>query len=161
MCMCEKPTINGQPGYRWNTKDESVYPVNPPKLIEGDVLLFDEPGRCGGCDSHSHHFRLVNRRADYWVLVRHGGGEEAFRLASHRVGTVPMIEAMSRMDTHQRYWTLHLLYYIHHESSQKARDEEGGRWMLAAMEKRIKVRKSRRPGVAPQVKIIPKIVVVA
>jgi hypothetical protein len=44
MCVCEKPTINGELGYHWNdvNKPAGVYRVNPPELGEGDSLLYDE-----------------------------------------------------------------------------------------------------------------------
>ncbi len=49
MCCCSKPTVNGQLGYRWNNPDgpHSVHPVNPPDLVEGDVMTEDsDPDKC-------------------------------------------------------------------------------------------------------------------
>lgn len=58
MCCCGCPVVNGEPGYKWNPKDTpTVRPVDPPLLNDDDQLLRDEPGRCGGLDSHSHHYR--------------------------------------------------------------------------------------------------------
>ena len=49
MCCCEKPTINGTAPIKMTfDTPASNYRPNPPELAEGDVLLFDEPGRCGG-----------------------------------------------------------------------------------------------------------------
>jgi hypothetical protein len=60
MCCCGTPVVNGEPGYKWQFNDTpGVRPVNAPSLNDNDQLLRDEPGRCGGLDSHSHHYRLV------------------------------------------------------------------------------------------------------
>jgi hypothetical protein len=144
MCMCGKPTINGEPGYYWNTRavPASSYPVNPPELHDGEMLVFDEPGRCGGIDSHAYHFRLaINTGGDIFVIVRHGGGDERFRVAAYMPGVRHLIEALKQTDTHGRYWMLHLLYDVHHDGADKARDAERGKWTRAAAEKRIKVRR--------------------
>jgi hypothetical protein len=46
-------------------------------LSEGDELIYDLPGRCGGMDSHCHHLRLVKAQfGGYALLMRHGGGDE-------------------------------------------------------------------------------------
>src|SRR5688572_9405566 len=85
MCMCGKPTINGEPGYSWDGKSIGVRPVDPPALADGDVLVYDGPGRCGGLDCHSHHFRLVMDSGRAFLLVQHGGGDERIQLGSvHR-----------------------------------------------------------------------------
>ena len=84
MCCCGKPTINGQiNAYSWDGKAFMTYEPNPPALEEGDTLLWDEPGRCGGIDAHSHHFRLVKRQwGGLSLLVRHGGGDARLSLQS-------------------------------------------------------------------------------
>jgi hypothetical protein len=80
MCCCASPNVNGQPGYSWDGKSVSTQPVNPPALQERDILLFDEPGRCGGMDSHCHHYRVV--KDGPWIsLLRHGGGDERMHLS--------------------------------------------------------------------------------
>src|SRR5690349_19548495 len=83
MCCCDSPNVNGTPGYKWQPRDEPrIRPIDPPHLRDGDVLLFDEPGRCGGLDGHSYHFRLVKFAHDsnLSLLVRHGGGDECITL---------------------------------------------------------------------------------
>ena len=60
MCCCAAPTINGQPGYRWNVKDPpSVRRPAPPTLGEFENVLYNLPGRCGGQDSHCHHYQIL------------------------------------------------------------------------------------------------------
>ncbi len=90
MCCCGQPTINGTPGaYSWDGKTWSTRQPEPPPLQEGDTLLYDEPGRCGGIDHHSHHFRLVRRQyGGHVVLVRHGGGDERFGIGCISRGPV-------------------------------------------------------------------------
>lgn len=139
MCMCGKPTLNGQPGYRWNGPETSTHPVNAPSLDDNDTLLFDEPGRCGGLDCHSHHYRLVRRFGSVWLLVRHGGGQESFRIST----TPALLEAWAAMDTTARFWTFHALNYAHEDGARDAKASEASFWRKAAAEKRIKTRKVR------------------
>jgi hypothetical protein len=149
MCSCGQPTINGQPGYRWQPTDTpSVRPVQPPALTDEDTLLYDEPGRCGGLDGHSHHFRLVRRYGSVHLLTRNGSGEERFRVST----TPSLVGALAAMDSNARYWTLSALYYAHNDGARTARAEEAARWYRAAVEKRIKVRKVRGEAV---VSILP------
>lgn len=72
MCCCAKPNVNGELGYSWDGKNVSTRPVAAPTITDRDTLLFDEPGRCGGMDSHCHHYRLV-KDIGISLLVRHGG----------------------------------------------------------------------------------------
>jgi hypothetical protein len=128
MCMCEKPTINGQLGYRWNNPSgpSGVHPVN-------------EAGRCGGIDSHCHHYRVVKRYGALDLLVRHGGGEERIRLSLYK----QQQDALAVLESNHRYWMLNAIYHAHSNGARDARDAEASRWRIAAAEKRIKVRRSR------------------
>lgn len=141
MCCCGKPTVNGELGYRWNNPNgaPSVRPVNPPQLTESDRLLYDEPGRCGGLDSHCHHYCVVSSRGSLWLLVRHGGGDERFRLSVS--GT--LIEPLAALDSNGRYWMLNAIYHAQSDAARKASNEEMMRWRTAAYQKRIRVRKQR------------------
>lgn len=139
MCCCEKPTINGQPGYSWDGKTRYTRPVNPPDLEEGDELLFDEAGRCGGVDSHSHHLRVVRNRGGFCLLVRHGGGDERIGLGSTRMA----IDGLATLDSNARYWLLLRLYHVQADAARHAREASDAGWRKAAAEKRIKTRKVR------------------
>jgi hypothetical protein len=131
--------VNGQPGYRWQPNDApSVRPVNAPELMPGDVLVHDEPGRCGGLDSHCHHFRVIYRGGSWFLLTRHGGGDEAIHLFGRTIE-----KPLAALDTHGRYWVLHALHSAHRDGARHAREAEALRWRVAAVEKRIKVRKVR------------------
>ena len=109
MCACLEPNINGNPGYSWDGKNVSTRPVHPPALNDTDVLLFDEPGRCGGLDCHSHHYRLVKHHGSIELLVQHGGGTERLRVSTPhgRRNTF----SFDGMDSNTRYWIFHAIYH--------------------------------------------------
>lgn len=138
MCDCIKPTRNDEErGYTIEDK--------APALAEGDVLIYDECGRCrpqvngaGSIDYHSHHFRLIKHDNMTWLLVRHGGGTERIALGyAHK--RIP--ELLEPMDSDRRYLMLHAMYTIHYDAAQRAHENEAAKWQRAAAEKRIKTRK--------------------
>lgn len=141
MCCCGQPVINGELGYRWQPTDRpSVRPVNPPAT--DDNVLFDEPGRCGGQDSHCHHYRVVgaSEGASFpRLLVRHGGGDEEIHLSNGKA----VRQALAALDSNGRYWMLNALYHAYADAKRSAQESEAARWRQAAAEKRIKVRKVR------------------
>lgn len=144
MCMCRTPNVNGTPGaYSWDGKTRGTRQPCPPELLAGDELLHDEPGRCGGLDCHSHHFRLVKTRYTYDVLVRHGGGDERFSLGTMGKLLAPSFDVL---DSNGRYWLLHTLYSTRSDTRQAAEDIVSQRWRVAAAEKRIRTRKQRGRG---------------
>lgn len=135
MCCCGQPVVNGEQGYSWDGKHFNVRELMPPSLAENDVLLFDEPGRCGGLDCHCHHFRVVKGQDGLALLVRHGGGTERFRLFNTIVAPLEML------DSNGRFWMLHEIFWIQSQSAREAVDKERLYWRVAAAEKRIKTRK--------------------
>lgn len=141
MCCCAEPNVNGQPGYRWQPTDRpSVRQPDPPATK--DPILYDEPGRCGGQDSHSHHYRVVGAPSGVpfpWLLVRHGGGDKAIRLSNGK----GVLRALAMLDSNGRYWMLNALYHAADAAQRLGRDHECARWRRAAAEGRIKVRKVR------------------
>lgn len=144
MCCCGKPTINGQPGYSWDGKSFSTRPVSPPDLAEGEKLIYDEPGRCGGIDCHSHHFRVVKGRySGHLLLVRHGGGDE--RIGFGCTGDL-MLPSLDQLDSNARYWLLHTIYSTHDQTQRETRDSLNAKWRQAAADGRIRTRKNRSRG---------------
>lgn len=137
MCCCDKPNVNGQPGYRWNSEPSHTREVNAPKLEDGETLVHDEPGRCGGMDSHCHHYRVTKWLGSTYLAVRHGGGDERIRLSC----TPTLIDSLAVMDSNARYWMLNAIYHAHSDGARKAKDEETARWRAAAAQKRIRTRK--------------------
>jgi hypothetical protein len=141
MCCCGKPTINGESGYSWDGQRFSTRPISPPDLAETDELLYDEPGRCGGLDCHSHHFRIVKvQYGGHALLVRHGGGDERIGLG---VISKLFLPSMAGMDTNARYWLMHMIYSTHSEAESASAQRIAAIWRKAAAEKRIKTRKVR------------------
>lgn len=137
MCCCGKPVINGEMGYKWQPDNApSIRPIDAPALGEGDVILFDEPGRCGGTDCHSHHFRVIENRGWLFLLVRHGGGDE-------RISISRMLRLAIATATEGRYWLLHGIYSTQRDAETRGQQKEYRRWSEAAIEKRIRVRKVR------------------
>jgi hypothetical protein len=125
-------------GFKWQPEDHpSVRGISAPELREGDVLLYDEPGRCGGLDCHSHHYRIVMTHGTMFLLVRHGGGDERIRLSCAATLKGPL----AAMDSTARYWLLSALYHAQEDAARNARDATAATWRLAAAEKRIKTRK--------------------
>jgi len=140
MCCCGKPIINGEDGYSWDGKSFSVRKPFYPELEEGDTLVKDLPGRCGGIDSHSFDFRLV-RVPIYGLqlLVHHGGGSERINLHAYKPSG-SIIEALSDSDC---YWLMQTLYHVQSDAARDAQSKEAHRWQKAAACKRIKTRKQR------------------
>lgn len=139
--MCRHKTgkcnINGQPGYSWNGEEPMTRQVEPPALRDGDELLYDLPGRCGrGTDSHSFHFRVV-KSGGYGMdlLVRHGRGDERFRLSC------PAGESFASMSEEDRYWVCQAMYHAIENAREKSHRDTTARWQQAAAEKRIRTRK--------------------
>jgi hypothetical protein len=141
MCCCEKPTINGEFGYKWQPNDNPIVrPVDPPELSALEMMLFDEPGRCGGLDCLSHHFRLVRGPSSSLGLVaRHGGGDEHFQLST----TKTFEHTVASLDSNARYWLLHTIYRAYKAGDEGGRNRTAAKWRVAAAEKRIKTRKER------------------
>lgn len=140
MCCCGKPTINGEHlAYSWDGKTFITRQVDAPELADGDELLFDEPGRCGGIDCHAYHFRLVKNLGKLYLLVRHSASDE--RLDIGRVKQCLGIwQAVSPSD---RFWLLQSIHSAARKCSDKARESESAKWRIAAAEKRIVTRKLR------------------
>ena len=136
MCCCAKPTINGEWGYSWDGKNVGTREPNPPELQPDETLLHDEPGRCGGIDSHCHHYRVVKSHGSLWLLVRHGGGDERLRLSG------PVINGLEIL-AGARYWTLNAIYHAYADGRRAGKQAECDTWRKAAAERRIEVRKIR------------------
>lgn len=137
MCFHDKPTRNDEIG--WG---------GAPALQDGEEVLHDECGRCqpqvngtGSVDHHSHHFRLVRRApGPYYLLVKHGGGEERVDLGYPHTRVA---EILALLDSDARYLMLRALYQAHSDATREAREAEASRWKRAAATKSIRTRKVR------------------
>ncbi len=147
MCACEKRNINGTFGYKWQPSDpETARQVDRPTVPDTDAVLYDEPGRCmsvadrgDGVDSHCHHFVLVRGSYEYWLYVRHGGGDE--RVAIRKYFPVG---ALAGMTSDERYGTFLAIYLCQQGAVRDAVEAERNRWKIAIINKRTKV--TRRGG---------------
>lgn len=140
MCCCQKPNVNGTPGYSWDGKTAGIHQAHAPAALDGEEVLFDEPGRCGGIDAHAYHFRVVREKyGALSLLARHGMGDERILLSCGRILAVPL----SSLDSNGRFWILSALYRAHATANSKATEEANAIWQKAAAEKRIKTRKMR------------------
>jgi hypothetical protein len=141
MCCCGKPNVNGTVGaYSWDGRTFSTRKPSPPDLQDGDTLVYDEPGRCGGLDCHSHHFRLVKGTYGHAIIVRHGGGDERIGVGCTARLFLPSLESL---DSNGRYWFMHAMYSMHESAAESATAKTAQRWSNAAATGRIKTRKMR------------------
>lgn len=144
MCSCDKPNVNGEHGYKWQPSDNPAkHVVLPCVHKEGDIVLSNDPGRCGhGIDSHAFHFCIVRRGAWHFIIATHFNGSTEVNMK--RWSNVNSILAMSSDD---RYWTLQAIYHAVTDSvrdaTHKAVQEERQFWRQAAADNRIKKRKVR------------------
>lgn len=140
MCCCKTPSINGQVNaYSWDGKHFGTREPNAPDLTDGDELIWDLPGRCGGVDSHCHHFRVVKGRyGDCALLVRHGGGDE--RLPLGRDGRI--VGPLQILDDGTRYFFVMRFYHLMtgeiRKAEAKIRSEERRAFAEGRMKKRRK-----------------------
>lgn len=154
MCCCGKPTINGEFGYKWQPEHApGIHPVNPPDLSEGDELLYDEPGRCGGLDSHCYHYRVVKNSSSLELLVRHGGGDERIRISLYN----QQRDILAGLDSNSRYWLLNAIRQAHYAGAKDARDTTAAQYKQAFVDGRLKKRRYPARGYI-KVWIEPKIV---
>lgn len=137
MCCCNTPNVNGELGYKWQPNDApSIRRPDPPTTTDCDTLLYDEPGRCGGVDSHCHHYRLIGG-ACTWLLYKHGGGEGSIRLSN----SLALRPVLAGLDSNARYWLFNAIYHAYADGQANGAGRADERWRQAAAEKRIKTRK--------------------
>jgi hypothetical protein len=142
MCCCGKPTIDGEPNaYSWDGVTRLTYETHPPAMIDGDVLLFDEPGRCGKIDAHGHHLRLVKNCGRLVLLSQRGDSAERLTLFSYML---TFAELLATLDSNARYWILHMIHSTAHAARRDAEESTRNAWAKAFIEKRIK--KQKRSG---------------
>jgi hypothetical protein len=140
MCSCGKPTVNGEFGYRWQPSNmPSIHPIQPPVIEEGDVLLYDSPGRCGRVDSHCHHYRVVRHGSFLFLLIQHGGGREKMRLGNEDY----FASTLAVINETERYWLLNGIYRAIYHATGCARQTTEYEWRSAIAENRVRRRKQR------------------
>lgn len=113
-----------------------------PTVPEGETVLFAEPGRALNNTCFRSHYFIVTR-SEYGratLRVHHGGGDEAFQLRYD--GSTERTLAL--LDSDARYLLLWQFMELYNNGARDAND----RWIQAAAEKRIRVRKVRGQNLA-------------
>ncbi len=110
-----------------------------PAVPEGHTILIDEPGRVlDNVCYRAFSFRVTKEQfGDYILRVRHGGGDESWRM-EWRKRVVGIIEGL---DSDSRFLMLHALMRAHQQSATITAERVAANWRKAAAEKRIKTRK--------------------
>jgi len=117
-----------------------------PSVPRGETILFDEPGRVwdrksagGNYDVcyRAYHFRVTKCDGISTLRVKHGGGEEAWRLGS------AMEHALATMSSDARFFVLHAIMCAHHESARREREFTAHEYREAFVEGRLRKRKVR------------------
>jgi len=116
-------------------------PRRQPTVLESDTLIFSEHGRsANNVDFRSHWLTLVKAQyGGYFLLVKHGGGEERISLGYDHVCNA--LDALGQLTEDQRYLILYCLYDAHKDAKHEAREERTSYFHLAFLEGRLKRRK--------------------
>ncbi len=119
-----------------------------PTAQEGDIILLSECGRVikhsdtahWSVDYRSHWFKLVKagKAGAYYILVKHGGGEERHELEFHADYLVRGIETL---DSDGRYMAMHTLYSSISTARRNAERSTSSYYQIAFLEGRLKRRK--------------------
>lgn len=126
-----------------------------PKIADDETVIFSEHGRVlNKTCFRSHWHTLVKAEfGGYWLLTKHGGGEERFSLGYSFQST--WIHAAESMDSDQRYLLLHALYNAYSTGGQEAREATANKYAMAFLEGRLKRRKRNHRYYC---EIVPKII---
>jgi len=118
-----------------------------PTVGESETILASEHGRIThNIDYRSHWFILTRAEMGrYYLLVKHGGGEE--RIALPSVNFKITANMIASLDSDVRYLMLHHLYGIHRDARRAAEDKTAGEYRLAFAEGRLKKRKLPKRGI--------------
>lgn len=122
--------------------------LRAPSVEAGEEIIFDEPGRVlsrrdpdrpsDGVCCRSHYFRVTKPEyGAYQLRVKHGGGEESWRLDYDR----RTVEALAMIDSDSRFRLLWVIMRANQEGEKRGGDFVESTWRRAAAEKRIKTRK--------------------
>lgn len=126
------------------TDSESNWGAEPwrqPTELEGETVYFSECGRVmNRTDYRSHWFKLVRGKFGFvFLLVKHGGGEERFKLTYNTKAA----EALATLDSDARYLLLHMFFSVWRNTRSDARKETASKYSMAFVEGRLKKRKKQ------------------
>lgn len=111
-----------------------------PAIDADDTMIFSECGRITHkTDFRSHWFKVVKQKyGPACLLVKHGGGEERFRLNYLAEHTLPLWD---RFTSDERYMMLYMLYDSITDARRQAAMTTAHKYQLAFLEGRLKRRK--------------------
>ena len=110
-----------------------------PDAAETDTVLYSEHGRVlDNVCYRSYWFKLVEtRHGGYYLLVKHGGGQERIRLGwSSRSAT-----SFAELSPDNRFFMLHALMQMNHDAARNAAQSTAAQYRAAFAEGRLKKRK--------------------
>ena len=112
-----------------------------PTVLESDTIIFSEHGRiANNVDFRSHWLLLVKAQyGGYFLLVKHGGGEERIALGYNHVCNA--LDALGQLTEDQRYLILYCLYATHKNAKCDTLRDTTSYFHLAFLEGRLKRRK--------------------
>jgi len=112
-----------------------------PTILHGDSLVFSEHGRViNHIDFRSHWLALVKAEiGGYYLLVKHGGGEERTSVGYGHTATGLL--ALASIDKDQRYLVLYTIMQAHQHAARNAETATRQRYEIAFLEGRLKRRK--------------------
>lgn len=116
-------------------------PARAPSLAEGDNLIYSEHGRVlDNVCYRSHWLCLVRAQfGGYYLLVKHGGGQERFQIAYSK----RMVQALENIDSDSRYFLLHSMLKINHDAARNASEATSARYRAAFVNGTLRKRKQR------------------
>jgi hypothetical protein len=128
---------------RDNKKSWSDEEWRAPTLLGGDVELYSEPGRIAfDVDFRSYWFKVVKAEyGGYFLLVKHGGGEERYRL---NYGNQNFEKTLEPLPSDARFLTLFTYMDVIRTAKSHARYGAIEEYRKAFVEGRLKKRK--QPG---------------
>lgn len=96
-------------------------PLRQPVIEAGDIEVYSEHGRdIENVCYCSHWFKIVRAEfGGFYLLVRHGGGEERVRLSHKKI----VINSLAKLESDERYLLMWQMLDIKHESERAAISE--------------------------------------
>lgn len=130
-----------------------------PSIEPGDTVLFSEPGRVLPSGQYkvcyrSHWFKIVKAQyGGYFLLVRHGGGQERIKL---KYSWDMLAGTFESLDSDSRYLLMWQFMDLSHDAAHEARAATAAHYREAFAEGRLTKRKIRghnsyRITVAPRI----------
>lgn len=125
-------------------------PWREPALADGDTSVYSEHGRIlyptadhsagKGVCYRAYWMRLVKAQyGGYFLLVKHGGGEERFAIGHSR----RIVDALADMDADNRFFLLHTMMKMHHEAARTAAEATAATYRKAHAAGTLRKRKVR------------------